>query len=273
MTEPRTVLLTGAAGGVAAHLRARLPALGHRLRLADVRPLADAPASLAFDLRDPDAVREAVRGVDAVVHLGGISLEDTFENILGANVQGTYHLYEAVRAEGVRRVVVAGSNHAVGFTPLPAPGSGDLIGADAPQRPDTNYGLSKAFAENLASLYADRHGIETVTIRIGSCFEEPRSVRMLSTWLSPGDCARLVHAALTAPLAPPLARHTVVNGISANTRAWWDLSTARAIGYRPQDDAEEYAEKVLAVHGPLDPGHVDARLIGGHFTELEPPRA
>ncbi|MFJ8044076.1 NAD-dependent epimerase/dehydratase family protein [Kitasatospora sp. NPDC096147] len=272
MTEPRTVLLTGAAGGVATHLRERLPALGHLLRLADVRPVPDAPEALVFDLRDPDAVREAVRGVDAVVHLGGISLEDTFEHVLDANVRGTHHVYEAVREEGICRVVLASSNHAVGFTPLPAPG-GAPIGADTPQRPDTFYGLSKCFAENLASLYADRYGIETVSLRIGSCFPAPRSVRMLATWLSPDDCARLVHAALTAPLDPPLTRHTVVHGISANTRAWWDLGPARALGYHPQDDAETFAEKVLAEHGPLDPADADARFIGGQFTGPQPPRA
>ncbi|MEV4556301.1 NAD(P)-dependent oxidoreductase [Kitasatospora sp. NPDC049285] len=255
------VLLTGAAGGVGTMLRELLPPLGYRLRLADLKPIPDAPDSLAFDLRDADAVRAAVRGVDAVVHLGGISLEDTFDNILGSNIEGTFHLYEAVRAEGVRRVVFASSNHAVGFTPL----DGELpIGTAIPPRPDTYYGLSKVFGEGLASLYADKYGVETVSVRIGSCFPEPRTPRMLATWLSPGDCARLVHAALTAPDVG----HTVVNGISANTRAWWDLSPARALGYAPQDDAEAHAPRILAAHGELPPDSVDARLLGGHFTTL-----
>ncbi|MCM1969773.1 NAD(P)-dependent oxidoreductase [Streptomyces sp. NPDC002812] len=262
MTRPRTLLLTGAAGGVATLLRPLLPAYGYTLRLADIRPVdgAGGPDCLTFDLRDTDAVREAVRGVDAVVHLGGISLEDGFEAVLDANIRGTYHLYEAVRAEGVRRVVFASSNHVEGFVPLtgrPLP-----AGAQLPVRPDTYYGLSKAFGEGLASLYADKYGVETVSVRIGSCFERPRTVRMLSTWLSPADCARLVHAALTAPDVG----HTVVHGISANTRAWWDLTSARALGYAPQDDAESYAPGLLAEHGELDPDHVDARFVGGHFT-------
>ncbi|BFV60256.1 NAD(P)-dependent oxidoreductase [Kitasatospora sp. CMC57] len=247
------VLLTGAAGGVGTLLHELLPPYGHTLRLADLRPVE---GGLTFDLRDTDAVRAAVRGVDAVVHLGGLSVEDSFANILGANVQGTYELYEAVRLEGVKRVVFASSNHAVGYTPL----TGELIGSDIPPRPDTYYGLSKVFGESLASLYADKHGVETVSIRIGSCFPVPRSARMLSTWLSPADCARLVHAALTAPDVG----HTVVNGISANTRAWWDLSSARALGYQPQDDAEAYAAEV----GDLDPDSPDAKLLGGHFTTL-----
>ncbi|MBT2450775.1 NAD(P)-dependent oxidoreductase [Streptomyces sp. ISL-43] len=265
MTQPRTLLLTGAAGGVAAFLRESLPGYGYRLRLADLKPVEGAE-SLVFDLRDAEAVRAAVRGVDAVVHLGGISLEDTFEAVLEANIRGTYHLYEAVRQEGIRRVVFAGSNHAVGYVPL---AGGEPIGSGIPARPDTYYGLSKAFGENLASLYADKYGVETVSIRIGSCFAEPRTVRMLSTWLSPADCARLVHAALTAPGVG----HTVVNGISANTRAWWDLGAARALGYVPQDDAEPYAEALLAAHGPLDHHHPDARFVGGSFTRTDPHRS
>jgi len=255
----RTVLLTGAAGGVGTMLRELLPSYGYRLRLADLKPIEDAPDALAFDLRDAEAVRAAVRGVDAVVHLGGIALEDTFGNILGSNIEGAYNLYEAVRDEGVRRVVFASSNHAVGFTPL---GGEALIGTDIPARPDTYYGLSKVFGEGLASLYADKYGVETVSLRIGSCFPKPRSTRMLATWLSPADCARLVHAALTAPDVG----HTVVNGISANTRAWWDLRAARALGYEPQDDAETYAAEVLAAHGELAPDSVEARLLGGLFT-------
>ncbi|MEV6210019.1 NAD(P)-dependent oxidoreductase [Kitasatospora sp. NPDC051914] len=270
MTMPQTILLTGAAGGVGTMLRELLPPYGHRLRLADLAPIPGEPDALAFDLRDADAVREAVRGVDAVVHLGGISLEDTFAHILGANIEGTYHLYEAVRLERVKRVVFASSNHAVGFTPLQGlgPGGKGLIGTDVPPRPDTYYGLSKVFGEGLAQLYADKYGVESVSIRIGSCFPKPRSTRMLSTWLSPADCARLVHAALTAPVDG----HVVVNGISANTRAWWDLAPARALGYEPQDDAEAYAAEVLAEHGELPPDGVDARLLGGGFTEIEPPR-
>ncbi|WP_457030636.1 NAD-dependent epimerase/dehydratase family protein [Kitasatospora sp. P5_F3] len=254
------ILLTGAAGGVGTMLRELLPGYGHTLRLADLRPISDTD-SLVFDLRDGAAVREAVRGVDAVVHLGGISVEDSFANILGANIQGSYELYEAVRAEGVGRVVYASSNHAVGYTPLdPSLDSSELIGTDIPSRPDTYYGLSKVFGEGLASLYADKYGVQTVSIRIGSCFPEPRSARALATWLSPADCARLVHAALTAPDVG----HTVVNGISANTRAWWDLSGARKLGYQPQDDAEAYAGQLP----PLDPDSADARLLGGWFTTL-----
>ncbi|UUN26192.1 NAD(P)-dependent oxidoreductase [Streptomyces sp. FIT100] len=266
MPAPRTVLLTGAAGGLGTLMRGLLPAYGYELRLLDMNPIDGQPGAITADLADKDALREAVRGADAIIHLAGISLEASFEKILRANIEGTYNLYEAAREEGVGRIVLASSNHAVGFTPRPREGD-PLIPVDAPHRPDTYYGLSKCFGEDLAQLYWDQHGVETVSVRIGSCFMEPNSVRMLSVWLSPGDGARLFHAALTAEGVG----HTVVYGSSANTRLWWDLSTARALGYEPQDDSEQYAEKLVAEQGELDPENPAHAHLGGHFV-TDPPR-
>ncbi|MFI1967099.1 NAD-dependent epimerase/dehydratase family protein [Streptomyces pathocidini] len=265
MPAPRTVLLTGAAGGLGTLMRERLPGYGYELRLLDLLPIEGEPDAITADLADTDALRAAVRGVDAIIHFAGISLESTFEKILRANIQGTYNLYEAARAEGVRRIVFASSNHAVGFTPRPT-GDDPLIPIDTPRRPDTYYGLSKGFGEDLASLYWDLHGIETVSIRIGSCFPEPTSVRMLSVWMSPDDGARLLHAALTAEDV----RHTVVHGSSANTRLWWDLSSARALGYEPQDDSEPYAAKLIAEQGELEPGNPAHAHLGGPFCTTPP---
>ncbi|MFF8847699.1 NAD-dependent epimerase/dehydratase family protein [Streptomyces sp. NPDC015127] len=270
MPAPRTVLLTGAAGGLGTLMRGLLPAYGYDLRLFDVAPVGGEPDAVIADLADTEALREAVRGVDAIVHLAGISLESSFDKILAANIQGTYNLYEAARAEGVRRVVFASSNHAVGCTPRPrqeAPVDPEaLIPVETRHRPDTYYGLSKCFGEDLAQLYWDLHGLETVSVRIGSCFPEPTSVRMLSVWMSPADGARLFHAALTAENVG----HTIVYGSSANTRLWWDLSTARALGYAPQDDSEEYAAKLVAEQGELDPDRPDHARLGGHFV-TDPP--
>lgn len=265
MPAPRTVLLTGAAGGVGTLMRELLPQYGYELRLLDLVPVDGAPDAITADLADKDALREAVRGVDAIIHLAGISVEAPFEKILRANIEGTYNLYEAAREEGVRRVLFASSNHAVGFTPRPV-GDDPLIPVSTPRRPDTFYGLSKGFGEDLAQLYWDLHGVETVSVRIGSCFREPTNVRMLSIWLSPADCARLLHAALTAENV----KHTVVYGSSANTRLWWDLSTARALGYDPQDDSEPYAEKLIAEQGELDPANPDHAYLGGAFTTNPP---
>ncbi|WP_031510452.1 NAD-dependent epimerase/dehydratase family protein [Streptomyces megasporus] len=274
MPSPRTVLLTGAAGGLGTLMRGLLPSYGYTLRLLDVVPVEPLPGEdgqerteevITADLADRAALREAVRGVDAIVHLAGISLEASFEKILRANIEGTYNLYEAAREEGVRRVVFASSNHAVGYTPRPREGD-PLIPVDVPHRPDTFYGLSKCFGEDLAQLYWDRHGIETVSVRIGSCFPEPTSVRMLSVWMSPADGARLFHAALTAEGVG----HTVVHGSSANTRLWWDLSSARALGYEPRDDSEPYAAKLIAEQGELDPDNPEHTYLGGHFTTNPP---
>ncbi|MFF3390323.1 NAD-dependent epimerase/dehydratase family protein [Streptomyces sp. NPDC002669] len=265
MPAPRTVLLTGAAGGLGTLMRGLLPAYGHELRLLDARPVEGEPGAITADLGDRAALREAVRGVDAIVHLAGISLESSFDRILRANIEGTYNLYEAAREEGVRRVVFASSNHVVGHTPRPLPGD-PPIAVDAPRRPDTFYGLSKSFGEDLAQLYWDRHGMETVSVRIGSCYPEPTSVRMLSLWLSPADGARLLHAALTAKDVG----HTVVHGSSANTRLWWDLTSARALGYEPQDDSEPYAARLVAEQGELDPDNPDHTRLGGHFCTNPP---
>ncbi|MFB7219183.1 NAD-dependent epimerase/dehydratase family protein [Streptomyces sp. NPDC002596] len=265
MPAPRTVLLTGAAGGLGTLMRGLLPAYGYELRLFDVAPIEGAPDAITADLGDKEALREAVRGVDAIIHLAGISLESSFDKILRANIEGTYNLYEAAREEGVRRIVFASSNHAIGYHPRPLPGD-PLIPIDTPRRPDTFYGLSKSFGEDLAQLYWDKHAMETVSVRIGSCFMEPTSVRMLSVWMSPGDGARLLHAALTAEEVG----HTVVYGSSDNTRLWWDLTTARSLGYEPQDDSEQYAEKLVAEQGELDPDNPDHAHLGGHFV-TDPP--
>ncbi|MFJ8774004.1 NAD-dependent epimerase/dehydratase family protein [Streptomyces microflavus] len=265
MPTPRTVLLTGAAGGLGTLMRALLPAYGYELRLLDLAPVEGEPDAITADLSDRKALREAVRGVDAVIHLAGISLESTFDKILRANIEGTYNLYEAAREEGVGRIVFASSNHAIGYTPRPEPGD-PLIPVDTPRRPDTFYGLSKSFGEDLAQLYWDKYALETVSVRIGSCFPEPTSVRMLSVWMSPADGARLIHAALTAEAVG----HTVVYGSSANTRLWWDLTTARALGYDPQDDSEPYAAKLVAEHGELDPADPAHAGVGGHFV-TDPP--
>ncbi len=278
MPAPRTVLLTGAAGGVGTLMRGLLPGYGYTLRPFDVVPVNQADQAgqdgeleaITADLADKDALREAVRGVDAVIHLAGISLESTFEKILKANIEGTYNLYEAAREAGVPRVIFASSNHAVGYTPSPQgayPLPADaLLSVDTPHRPDTFYGLSKSFGEDLAQLYWDRHGIETVSIRIGSCFPEPANVRMLSIWMSPADGARLFHAALTAENVG----HTVVYGSSANTRLWWDLSSARALGYAPQDDSEPFAAALLDGKAELDPNDPAEANLGGHFCTTPP---
>lgn len=256
------LLVTGAAGRVGRLVTPLLAEFGWRLRLLDRRPVEDVPDAIVADVHDADAMGAAMTGVDAVLHLAGIATEAPFADICAANITGTQAAFEAARVAGVRRIVYASSVHAVGFVPR-AP----LVGVDVAPRPDTYYGLSKVFGEALARLYVDRHGMEVACVRIGTCFPRPWMPRHLATWLSPGDAARLVHACLTAPGL----RFAVVYGISANTRAWWDLEPARALGYQPRDDAEAYATEIIAEHGQPDPDDVNERFVGGFFTRLEPP--
>lgn len=251
------VLLTGAAGQIGGLLRQGLPAAGWSLRSLDIADLGQAGPDeevVLADVTDLEALTDATAGCDAVVHMGGVSGEASYEEIRRVNIDGTYYAFEAARRAGASRVVFASSNHAVGFTPRTA-----RAGIDVRLRPDTFYGVGKVAGEALGSLYADRYGLDVVCLRIGSQLPRPTRPRHLSTWLSDGDVVRLVGAALSAP-APGFA---VVYGISANTRAWWDLEPGRALGYQPVDDAEVYAAQILAEQPDPDPTD---DFLGGEFT-------
>jgi uronate dehydrogenase len=264
MTGP--VLLTGAAGRIGTWLRGGLPERGWAMRCLDVVPVPDVRPGeehVVADVTDLAAVLDATDGAGAVVHMAGIAGESTWPAISHTNIEGTYCVLEAARRSGVRRVVLASSNHATGYTPRPA--GGLLAEADAPPRPDTYYGVAKAAMEALGSLYVDRYGLDVVCLRIGSAFPEPSTTRQLSTWLSPADCVSLVDAALKAP-SPGFS---VVWGVSDNTRRWWDLTAARALGYEPADDAEVYAEALIEALGEpdlTDPVHA---TVGGEYTTAD----
>jgi uronate dehydrogenase len=257
MPHDQTLLLTGAAGRIGRMLRPRLERPGRALRLLDtVDPGPGEPPdgadTVVASVTDRDALAGAVRGVDAVVHLAGISGEAPWDDILDSNVGGTHCVLEAARAAGVSRVILASSNHAAGFHPRQR----DLPAAAAP-RPDTYYGWSKAAGEALARLYADRFGMDVACLRIGTCRERPPDVRSLATWLSPDDAARLVEACLSAQR--PGFR--IVWGISRNTRRWWSLAEGKELGYEPADDAEAWAGEI----DDRDPGDATRTLLGGSY--------
>jgi uronate dehydrogenase len=251
------VLVTGAAGSIGRALGRGLPSLGHDLRGLD-RTSDAVPGYehdwVAGDCLDPQTVDAAVRGVDAVVHLAGNPDEDSLPASLESHVHTTGRLLEAMVRHGVDRMAYASSNHAVGRTPHDA----ELTTSVRP-RPDTFYGVAKVAGEALLSLYVDRHGIGAVAMRIGTFADAPETVRQLSTWLSPADAVRMVAAAIEWP-APG---YTVVNGVSANTRGWWDLEPGRTIGFDPHDDAEAFAGSIAA--RPED--DVENAFVGGpHVT-------
>ncbi|MFT4242107.1 MAG: NAD(P)-dependent oxidoreductase [Acidovorax sp.] len=258
------LLLTGAAGGLGRVLRERLRPFARVLRVSDIAPLGAASGAqeevAPCDLADKKAVDALVAGCDAVVHLGGISVERPFEEILEANIKGVFHLYEAARRHGVKRVVFASSNHVIGFYR-----QDERIDARAPRRPDGYYGLSKSFGEDMAQFYWDRYGIETVSIRIGSSFPEPANRRMLCTWLSHGDLTQLVRQSLFTPGVG----HTVVYGVSANAQVWWDNRAAAHLGFAPQDSSERFRAQIEA-QPPVAPNDPSAIYQGGAFTAQGP---
>ncbi len=261
------ILLTGAAGQLGQVLRQSLRANAHVLRVSDRLPLGpaqDREEVVQADLADRAAVERAVAGCDAIVHLGGISVEAPFEDILQANILGLYHLYEAAREHGVRRVVFASSNHVVGFY-----SQGQTITADHPPRPDGFYGVSKAFGEDLSRMYFERDGIETACLRIGSSTPFPRDRRMLASWLSHGDLHRLISACLSTPVLG----HSIIFGMSNNAVTWWDNSRARHIGYVPQDSSDDYRERVFAQTAPPKLNDPTACLQGGAFVAIDARRS
>jgi uronate dehydrogenase len=260
----KRLLLTGAAGHLGREMRPRLKALCETLRLSDQAAMATAgpgeEVSIAA-LEDQAAVLALLAGVDAVVHLGGVSTEQPFEPILAGNIVGVYNLYEAARKNQVRRIVFASSNHVTGFYR-----QDEVISPADPVRPDGLYGLSKAFGENISRFYFDRYGIETVCLRIGSAFAQPKDRRMLATWMSFDDTERLIVAALTAPVVG----HTVVYGMSDNVTTWWDNGSARHIGYRPRDSSEVFRAEVEARQTTLDRSDPAVIFQGGVFVRTGP---
>ena len=245
-----TVLLTGAAGSIGTALRERLPALGWDVRSFDREPTPD---GIVGDVTSPADLTGALQDVSAVVHLAGQPTEAPWPVIRDANIDGTFQVFEAARRAGVRRVIYASSNHAVGFTPV-----GTEQPADLAPRPDTLYGVSKVFGEALGRYYVERYGFAVACLRIGTFEPQPTHLRSLATWLSPGDCARLVDACLRSPELG----YALVWGISNNTRRMWSLDAGRALGYQPQDDAETYADHVASGEHPSD-----AYLGGGFASE------
>jgi uronate dehydrogenase len=256
------VLVTGAAGSIGQVLTVGLADRGHEVVAFDRVPAPDGAAVPwhTGDCADPDEVAAIFDGatLDAVVHLAGHPDELSLPDSVVSHTVTTAALLDAMVEHDVRRIVYAGSNHAVGRTPRPR--DGELTVEHRP-RPDTFYGVAKVAAEALLSLYVDRYGIDAVSCRIGSFGPEPTTVRQLATWLSPDDCVRMVEAALTAP-APGYA---LLYGISRNTRAWWDLAPGRALGYEPQDDAEAFSSRIA----PRPEDEVETAFVGGPFVSEE----
>ena len=256
----QSLLLTGAAGTLGTFLRPSLGALAERVRLGDIAPIkavTEHEEAQHCDLSSMDEVLALTQGMDCVVHLGGCSDEAPFEQVLSGNLVGLYNLYESCRQNSVQRVVLASSNHVVGYYSVP-----DKIDEHAPLRPDSIYGVSKAYGEALAQLYWDKFAIETVSMRIGSCVPKPVDPRMLRTWLSPRDFIHLVERSLLAENVG----HTIVYGVSDNPGKWWRDSSAQRLGYAPKDNAEHWSGGIgiFDVSAPILRYHGGNTALGDH---------
>lgn len=255
----KTVLITGATGDVGTHLRREL-AGKYKLRLSDKRPLKPGKGE-KFMRADISKMADALRitkGVDAIVHLGGYSVEGPWEVIHKANIVGCYNVFEAARKNRVKRILFATSNHAVGFYRRD-----QTIDHRVYIKPDGRYGVSKVFGEALGSLYADKYGMQVFLMRIGNVNPVPLDKRRLSIWLSPRDLAQLVSIGIDHPDI----RFEIVYGVSGNQRSWYDNSNAARLGYRPKDDSEAFAEDILGKEKPGDPRAEMHQ--GGVFVHVE----
>ena len=257
------LVLTGAAGRLGSYLREPLTKLCDELVstdiVDDIGKCYEGERYVKADLSRLEDMLAVLEGADQVIHFGAHGDEAPFDTILGPNIIGAYNVWEAAYQNKVRRVVYASSIHAVGMH-----AKTDFIGTDAPHRPDTFYGLAKCFAEDLASMYWDKRNVESVCMRILSC-AQVNNARALGSWLSYDDLIHLVEQSINTPTTG----FAVVYGVSNNDRAPVDNARASFLGYRPRDNAEQFAEQVLADEAVQDPRSVAHLCQGGPFAAVE----
>jgi uronate dehydrogenase len=259
----KKLVLTGAAGRLGSYLREPLSDLCDNLISTDlvdeIGNTYSGETYIKADLSNFDEVNELMDGAEMVVHFGALSDEDTFDNILSSNIIGAYNVWEAAARNDVNRVIYASSIHAVGMYP-----KNEHIGINVPHRPDTFYGLAKCFAEDLASLYWDKKQIEAVCLRILSC-AKVTSVRALGSWLSYDDLILLVKRAIDAPTTG----FSIIYGVSNNDRTPVDNSDAKFLGFTPKDNAEKFADKILANADKVNKNDRAQIFHGGPFAAVE----
>ena len=259
----KKLVLTGAAGRLGSYLREPLSELCDNLVSTDlvegIGSTYSGETYIKADLANFDEVNALMDGAEMIVHFGALSDEDTFDEILSSNIIGAYNVWEAAARNHVNRVIYASSIHAVGMYP-----KNEHIGINVPHRPDTFYGLAKCFAEDLASLYWDKKQVEAVCLRILSCAKVTSS-RALGSWLSYDDLILLVKRAIDAPTTG----FSIIYGVSNNDRTPVDNSEASFLGYKPKDNAEQYADKILRNANKVNKNDPAQIFHGGPFAAVE----
>ena len=254
----KKVLVTGASGHLGGMLFKSLADLGYKnLVGTDLKKkkIEKNKKFILADLKNLKAITKMTKGVHAIVHFGAIPIEDTQSNILQSNIIGTYNLFEAARINKVKRIIFASSNHAIGFHRRTT-----KLNQFSNQRPDSHYGLSKAFGEELSRFYADKFNIKSLCIRIGSCLKAPEDRRHISTWISYGDLTQLVDIGIKHKAI----HHEIVYGASKNKKSWWDNSRAHQLGYKPKDSVDRFNLQLLSKNEHKD--KMALLFQGGVFT-------
>ncbi|TCL01501.1 uronate dehydrogenase [Shimia isoporae] len=257
------LVLTGAGGRLGSYLREPLSKMAEELvstdLVDDIGTLYAGETYVKADLANYDEVFAALEGADMVVHFGAIVDEAPFEELLGPNFVGAYNVWEAAYQHGAKRVVYASSIHAVGMH-----AKNECIDTEVAHRPDSFYGLAKCFAEDLGRMYWDKRGLESVHLRILSC-AQVTSARALGSWLSYDDLIQLV----TRAVDTPTVGFSVVYGVSNNDRSPVDNNKAAFLGYRPKDNAEQFADAILAKEPPADSTDPAQMCHGGPFSAVD----
>jgi len=257
------ILVTGAAGDIGSRLRKLLKGVYPSIRWSDIRKPDDLSADEEFaaaDLSQMAQVEKIVDGIEGIVHLGGFSVEGPWDTILQSNIAGTYNMFEAAYRANVKRVVFASSNHAVGFYPRDK-----RIGINMPVRPDSRYGVSKAFGEAIGAFYADKHGLRVTCLRIGNVADAPVDQRRLAIWLKPEDLVQLIRIGLEHRDI----QFEIFYGASNNAASWWDNSNAQRYGYHPLGKADDFRDQAMAAQAKLPSDPVAGRFQGGPFCSAE----
>lgn len=264
MNSPEPIVLTGAAGRVGRVIRSHLRERYGHIILTDIEEIDDCQEGESFeqgDISDFSFVDGLAKRSVGIVHLAGlVASHFTFEENIGPNYQGTHNVFRAAAENEVANVVYASSHHAVGFIKR-----GQKIDHATAHRPDTEYGLSKAFGESAAAYFADKFGLDILSIRIGYVGPDVPNERRLHTWVSPRDLTQLIGIGLRTKGMG----HQIVYGVSDCDEPFFDNGNAEQLGYRPQDHSRDAVTSPSVLESKPDLNSIEEGVVGGGFAAID----